>query len=88
MRKLKKKGGQYMPEEEKIQAYEYGLPIYLQYDLDTYKKGLKEKSSLLDCYWGELYGSINIAQIDNGKITPEYADYLRKKFLWGKVDED
>ena len=65
------------------QAYEHGLPGYLQHDPDTYKKGLVEKSSLLDCYWGELYGSINAAEITDGAITPEHADYLRQKYLWG-----
>jgi hypothetical protein len=64
-------------------SYEYGLPEYLQHDLDAYKSGLKNGSSLLDCLWGELYGSINAAQIDDGAITPEHADYLRQKFLFG-----
>ena len=64
------------------QSYEFGLPNYLQHDLDAYKEGLKTKSSLLDCLWGELYGSINIAEINEGAITPEHADYLRKKFFW------
>ena len=64
-------------------SYEYGLPDYLQRDLDAYKEGLKKKSSLLDCLWSELYGSINIAEINEGAITPEHADYLRSKFLWG-----
>ena len=64
------------------QSYEYGLPNYLQHDLDAYKDGLKNGSTLMDCLWGELYGSINIAQINEGAITPEHADYLRKKFLW------
>ena len=68
--------------EERERSYEYGLPSYLQHDLDAYKKGLEEKSSLLDCLWGELYGSINIAEINDGSITPEHADYLRKKFLF------
>lgn len=68
---------------ERESAYEYGLPEYLQHDLDAYKEGLKNHSGLLDCLWGELYGSINIAQIDDGFITPEHADYLRKKFLYG-----
>jgi transcriptional regulator with XRE-family HTH domain len=68
---------------ERERAYEYGLPEYLQHDLDAYKEGLKNHSGLLDCLWGELYGSINIAQIDDGFITPEHADYLRKKFLYG-----
>lgn len=68
---------------QREKAYEYGLPGYLQHDLDAYKEGLKNHSSLLDCLWGELYGSINAAQIDDGAITPEHADYLRKKFLFG-----
>lgn len=73
--------GIHQPQRE--QAYEYGLPEYLQHDLDAYKEGLKNHSSLLDCLWGELYGSINMAQISDGVITPEHADYLRKKFLFG-----
>ena len=70
--------------ELRERSYEYGLPEYLQHDLDAYKEGLKNGSSLLDCLWGELYGSINAAEIDDGAITPEHADYLRQKFLWGK----
>ena len=62
-------------------SYETGLPIYLQNDLDAYKEGLRKKSTLLDCLWGELYGSINTAEISEGSITPEHAAYLRKKFL-------
>lgn len=69
---------------ERERAYEFGLPEYLQHDLDTYKEGMRTKSSLLDCYWGELYGSINAAEINDGAITPEHADYLRQKFLWGR----
>ena len=68
---------------EREHAYEYGLPDYLQHDLDAYKHGLKMHSSLMDCLWGELYGSINIAEINEGSITPEHADYLRKKYLYG-----
>ncbi|MCM1127820.1 MAG: helix-turn-helix domain-containing protein [Lachnospiraceae bacterium] len=63
------------------QAYECGLPDYLQHDLDAYKEGLKTKSDLLDCLWGELYGSINVAEISDGAITSEHADYLRQKYL-------
>lgn len=64
------------------QSYEYGLPNYLQHDLDAYKEGLKHGSTLMDCLWSELYGSINVAEINDGAITPEHADYLRNKFLW------
>ena len=74
-----------MIEIERERSYEYGLPEYLQHDLDAYKQGIKTASTLMDCLWCELYGSINIAEIDDGIITPEHADYLRKKFLW-RVD--
>ena len=68
---------------EREQSYEHGLPEYLQHDLDAYKEGLRTNSSLLDCLWGELYGSINMAVISDGIITPEHADYLRQKYLFG-----
>lgn len=67
---------------ERERTYEHGLPNYLQHDLDAYKEGLKTKSSILDCLWGELYGSINLAEISEDVITPEHAEYLRKKYLW------
>lgn len=66
---------------DREQAYEYGLPDYLQKDLDVYKKGLEEKSGLIDCLWGELYGSINMAEISDAAISHEHAEYLRKKYL-------
>lgn len=66
---------------DRERSYEYGLPEYLQHDLDAYKQGLREKSDLIDCLWGELYGSINIAEINDGAITHEHANYLRTKYL-------
>jgi len=68
---------------ERELSFEYGLPDYLQHDLDAYKEGLITRSGLLDCLWGELYGSINMAEISDGIITSEHADYLRKKYLYG-----
>lgn len=73
--------GSGIQQTEQEAAYEHGLPEYLQYDLDTYKEGLRTKSPLLDCLWGELYGSINMAEITDGLITHEHADYLRRKYL-------
>jgi hypothetical protein len=64
-------------------SWEYDLPPYLQHDLDAFKVGLASGSTLMDCLWSELYGSINIAEIDDGAITHEHADYLRQKYLWG-----
>ena len=49
----------------------------------AYKNGLKTHSTIMDCLWGELYGSINMAEVSEGSITPEHADYLRKKYLYG-----
>lgn len=68
-------------QSERERAYEYGLPSYLQHDLDAYKEGLKSGSSLMDCLWGELYGSINAAEITDGAITHEHAEYLRQRYL-------
>jgi hypothetical protein len=65
-------------------SWEHGLPPYLQHDLDAFKEGFATGSTLMDCLWGELYGSINIAEINDGAITPEHADYLRQKYLWGQ----
>ena len=70
-------------QSERERAFEYGLPDYLQHDLDAYKEGLASHSNLLDCLWGELYGSINMAEISDGVITAEHANYLRKKYLYG-----
>ena len=72
---------------ERERNYEYGLPEYLQHDLDAYKDGLKNGSSVMDCLWCELYGSIHAAEIDDGIITPTHADYLRDKYLFGRRDE-
>lgn len=67
--------------EKMERMYEYALPQYLQKDLDQYKSGLKKGSSLMDCYWSELYSSINIAEINDNVITHEHAEYLRDKYL-------
>lgn len=72
---------------QREQSYEHALPPYLQRDLDAYKEGLAHGSNFMDCLWGELYGSINVAEISDGAITPEHADYLRKKFLWGGMQK-
>lgn len=71
-----------MRETKREHTYECGLPEYLQHDLDAYKEGLRTNSDILDCLWGELYGSINAAEISDGVITSEHADYLRQKYLW------
>lgn len=71
-------GGETM--EEKA-YYEVNLPKFLENDLNAYKKGIEENSTLLDCLWGEVYGSINSAYYD-GSISEEQAAYLREKYLF------
>ena len=61
--------------------WECALPGYLQRDLDAFKAGLAAGSGLMDCLWGELYGSINGAEIDDQAITHEHAEYLRDTYL-------
>ena len=74
-------------EKQRRESWEYGLPLYLQHDLDAYKEGLRTNSSLLDCLWCELYGSINGAEIDDQAITHEHAQYLRTEILGLVYDE-
>nr|WP_314507763.1 hypothetical protein [uncultured Lachnoanaerobaculum sp.] len=56
------------------------LPRYLRNDIEAWVEGVKSNSSVLDCLWGELYGSINSAYYDR-EITEEMAKYLRKEYL-------
>ena len=75
-----------MNDSNRKEYWECGLPPYLQHDLDAYKEGLANNSSLLDCLWCELYGSINGAEIDDQAITHEHAQYLRTEILGIQYD--
>lgn len=41
-------------EIERINSHEYGLPSYLQQDLDAFKIAREQGSMLLDCLWGRI----------------------------------
>ena len=56
------------------------LPPYLKKSIMEFEEGCKNKSTLLDCLWGEVYGSINSAMHDN-EITKDEAAFLREKYL-------
>lgn len=62
------------------EIFELTLPKYLKSDIEALEDGIEKKSSVLDCLWGEVYGSINSAFYDN-EISEEEAAYLRKKYL-------
>ena len=72
---------------EKIEYLERNLPEILANDLAQFKKGLREHDSLLDCYWGELYGSLNSCRDTNG-VTPEQYAYITERYLYGEGDYD
>lgn len=65
---------------EKMELFELTMPQYLKNDIKAWNEGVRTKSTLLDCLWGEVYGSINSAFYDN-EISEEEAIYLRKKYL-------
>ncbi len=46
------------------EMFERNLPPYLAHDLEAWKKGVEEKLR----FWGELYGSINIAAINDAVL--------------------
>ncbi|MBB6041034.1 hypothetical protein HNQ46_001006 [Oribacterium sinus] len=64
----------------KEEIWEMTLPRYLRNDIKAYVQGIKENSSLLDCLWGEVYGSINSA-LYSYEISDEQARFLRNKYL-------
>ena len=66
---------------------EKNLPPDLEKSIADYERGEAENSSLLDCLWGELYGSIN-ADLWGGRITDEQAKYLRAKYLFEPDEKD
>lgn len=69
--------------ENKDYLFEFGLPGYLQHDLDEVKKHT-HGDSFYDCYLNELYGSINSAFVDE-EISEECATYLRNKYYFGNL---
>jgi hypothetical protein len=56
------------------------LPEFLKNDIDALVRGYENNSSLLDCLYCEVQGSINVA-FYNGQITETEAAALRKKYL-------
>lgn len=82
------------PEEEAAELakpgshpeWETNLPAAIQKDIDAYLEGIRTQSSVLDCLWDELYGSINASQW-GWEIAKEQANYLRAKYLFEPEEE-
>lgn len=68
--------------EELFELKEKNLPEYLLHDIEEYKKYKDDPNcNFVDCLENEIYGSINMALINDRVITEEFAQYLRKKYL-------
>ena len=67
--------------------WEIDLPAAIQKDIDAYLEGVRTQSSVLDCLWDELYGSINASQW-GWEISKEQTVYLRTKYLFEPEDEE
>ena len=55
------------------------LPAYLKNDIIALQKGIKNNSSVLDCLYNEVQGSINSA-FHGKEITREQAEYLWEQY--------
>ena len=91
---MDKKNRKLTPEEEAAELakpgahpeWETNLPVAIQKDINAYLEGIHTQSSVLDCLWDELYGSINASQW-GWEISKEQADYLRAKYLFEPEEE-
>lgn len=68
---------------EQLKELESKLPEFLKSDIENYINAWNTDSLDLDCWWGEVYGSINMA-LSSLMITEEEAQILRNHYLFGK----
>lgn len=61
---------------------DFEIPSYLEHDINEYVKARNDSTRLdWDCWWGEVYGSINMA-MSSRQITEEQAERLRAYYLY------
>jgi len=60
--------------------FEKTLPTFLKNDILALEKGYKDNSTLLDCLYCEVQGSINSAFYGR-QISEDEAWFLREKYL-------
>lgn len=64
----------------KKKELDFWIPYYLEHDIDGLIEATNTDSSVWDCWWDEVYGSINMA-MSSGAITEEQAEMLRNYYL-------
>lgn len=56
------------------------LPEFLNDSIDDYRKAVRKRTTLIDCYSDQLNSSINVAEVEN-LISKETAQRLRKRYF-------
>ena len=56
------------------------MPEFLIKSIDNYRKGLREDSTLFDCYEGDLQNSINICDVEN-LLPKEMVNRIRNRYF-------
>lgn len=56
------------------------LPKFLNDSIDDYRKAVRKRTTLIDCYSDQLNSSINVAEVES-LISKETAQRLRKRYF-------
>ena len=56
------------------------LPEFLNDSIDDYRKAVRKRTTLIDCYSDQLNSSINVAEVES-LISHETAQRLRKRYF-------
>lgn len=56
------------------------LPEFLNDSIDDYRKAVRKRTTLIDCYSDQLNSSINVAEVES-LISKETAQRLRKRYF-------
>nr|WP_305182807.1 helix-turn-helix domain-containing protein [uncultured Schaedlerella sp.] len=64
-------------ETKRERSFEYGLPDYLQHDLDAYKEGLKAEYAGCNAAVKRIYGRLDLEKIwqKGGTAIPKYTEH-------------
>ena len=56
------------------------LPKFINDSIDDYRKAVRKRTTLIDCYSDQLNSSINVAEVES-LISKETAQRLRKRYF-------
>jgi hypothetical protein len=61
-------------------SIDFRMPDYLMKDIKLLEDGIEQNSSIVDCLQDNLYGTLNIALINDMSITKDQAAIIRKRY--------